>query len=324
MSRLTLGIDLGGTKILALVIDESGNILKRAKTKTKIQLGVEGIGRQMRETAEKALKKAEATWDAVREAGVAVPTSVDPETGDVLHAPALGWRNQPARATFEKIFGRSILLENDVTAGTLAECRAGAAKGARTAVGYFVGTGLGGGVVIDGRIRHGKRGVAGELGHEIIRHNGKRCGCGHRGCVEAYASKTAFCREFRRLILDKGKKSLLTELSSDKKLRSIKSSILAEAYRREDSVVCRVLNKGAWMLGVATANLYAILAPDCVVYGGGVMEALGPELMPFIQRGMETHLFGITAEDTSLRLSALGDDAVPLGAALLARDAVTE
>lgn len=323
MSNLTLGIDLGGTKILALVIDESGEVLARGKAKTKIDLGVEGIGQQMRKTAEKALGKAEATWDAVRDVGVAVPTSVDPETGDVLHAPALGWRNQPARAIFEHIFERPIFLENDVNAGTLAECRAGVAKGAKTAVGYFLGTGLGGGVVIDGKVRHGKRGVAGELGHEIIRHNGKRCGCGHRGCVEAYASKTAFCREFRRLILDKGKKSLLTQLAPNRKFKTIKSSILAEAYRQEDPVVCRVLNKGAWMLGVATANLYAILAPDCVVYGGGVMEALGPELMPFIQRGMETHLFGITPEDTNLRLSALGDDAVPLGAAFLARDAST-
>ncbi|NOY82528.1 MAG: ROK family protein [Kiritimatiellaeota bacterium] len=324
MDRLTVGIDLGGTKILALIVAESGEILARAKSKTKTGLGVEGIGGQMHKTAEKALKRAGVSWEAVERVGIAVPTSVDPATGDVLHAPALGWRNQPARAVFESIFEHRVVLENDVNCGTLAECRAGAAKGAATVVGYFVGTGLGGGVVIDGEIRRGRRGVAGELGHEIIRHNGKLCGCGHRGCVEAYASKTAFCREFRRLILKKGRKSVLSDLTSDTTFKSIKSSVLAEAYRREDPVVCKVLRKGAWMLGVATANLHAILAPDCVVYGGGVMEALGPELLPEIRRGLEAHLFGITPEDVSLRLSALGDDAVPLGAACLAADTANE
>ncbi len=318
MDKLTVGIDLGGTKILALIVEGPGNVVARAKSKTKIDLGVEGIGGQMRKTAEKALERAGASWGAVEHVGIAVPTSVDPATGDVLHAPALGWRNQPARAVFEEIFERRVVLENDVNCGTLAECRAGAAKGAATVVGYFVGTGLGGGVIIDGAIRRGRRGVAGELGHEIIRHKGKLCGCGHRGCVEAYASKTAFCREFRRLILKKGRKSVLSELTKDQTFKSVKSSVLAEAYRQEDPVVCKVLRKGAWMLGVATANLYAILSPDCVVYGGGVMEALGPELLPFIRQGLEAHLFGITPEDTTLRLSALGDDAVPLGAAFLA------
>ena len=318
MSKLSVGVDLGGTKILALAMDSDNNVLGRAKTPTQIELGMEGIALQMRETAESALNKAEGTWDDVAEIGIAVPTSVDPNTGDVLHAPALGWKNQPARQCFRDVFEKEIYLENDVNCGILAEFRSGAAKGTQTAVGYFVGTGLGGGIIIDGKLRRGPRGVAGELGHEIVCHGGKRCGCGHRGCVEAYASKTAFCREFSRLINKKGRKSCLTKMVG-KDFTNVRSKVLSKAYRGGDKVVCRVLNKGARVLGVATANMYAVLSPDCVVLGGGVMEALGEELMPYVWKGLRKHIFGIGADEVVLKLSELGDNAVPLGAAFVAR-----
>lgn len=318
MSNLSMGIDLGGTKILALVMDQDNTVLARSKTPTQVELGMEGIAAQMREAGEAALGEAEGTWEDVAEIGIAVPTSVDPDSGDVLHAPALGWKNQPARQCFRDVFGKEIFLENDVNCGILAESRAGAARGAQTAVGYFVGTGLGGGIIIDGKLRRGPRGVAGELGHEIVRHGGKRCGCGHRGCIEAYASKTAFCREFDRLVSKKGRKSCLTKMVG-KDLSSIRSKVLAKAYRDGDKVVCRVLNDGARMLGVACANMYAVLSPDCIVLGGGVMEALGEDLMPYVWKGLRKHLFGIGPDEVELKLSELGDDAVPLGASFVAR-----
>jgi glucokinase len=272
----------------------------------------------MKEVATEALTAAGGTWAEVTSVGVAVPTSVDPATGDALHAPALGWKNQPARKTFEKVFDRPIYLENDGNCGTLAEYKGGAARGARSVVAYFVGTGLGGGIIIDGKLRRGVRGVAGELGHEIVRHNGRPCGCGHRGCIEAYCSKTAFCRQFDRLINGRGQKSCLTDMvGSD--FSSIRSKALRKAYEREDAVVRAVLDKGAEMLGVAAANLMAVLSPDCIVLGGGVMEALGEELLPRVRDSLDRHLFGIRPEDAVLKLSEYRDDAVPMGAAFLAR-----
>jgi glucokinase len=318
MSSLFIGIDLGGTNIVAAVVDADGKILARHKVKTSPQAELESTAGVMRQTAENALAQTGREWEQVSRVGIAVPASIDPDTGDLLHAPNLGWQNQPARATFTRVFGREVCLENDVNCGTLAEYKVGAAAGCRTVVGLFVGTGLGGGLIVNGVLHTGVRGVAGEIGHHIIRVGGRRCGCGHRGCLEAYCSKTAFGRRFEKLILRKGRKSVLQDYVGDN-FANVRSKYLAKAYAAGDKVCCEVLNEGAYMLGVACANIMAVLAPDCIVLGGGVMEALGSQLLPNVEKGMADHLFGIEPADVSLRLSALGDDAVPLGAALLAR-----
>jgi len=320
--KCTIGVDLGGTKILAAVVDPAGRILGRAKADTPASEGLEAVARRMRTLADEALKAAGLGWDAVGEVGCAVPASVDPATGVVLHAPALNWRNQAARPAFEKAFGRKVFLDNDVNCGVLAEARLGAGRGAACLAGYFVGTGTGGGIVINGRLHRGRRGCAGELGHEIVLHHGRRCGCGKRGCLEAYCSKTAFARRLNKLTGKLGMKSLITDaLGKD---NTVKSKALAKAYGAGDPVVCRVVDKGAAMLGVAIANLMAILAPDRIVLGGGVMEAFGAELLPKVRASAEQHLFGLGPADLDLRLSELGDDAVPLGAALLPGEAAAK
>ena len=312
---ITLGIDLGGTKILALAVAPDGEVLARAKKKTAAGGSLEEIAAQLRDAADAALGKTDAAWSDVRAVGIAVPGAVHPDSGIVLHAPALGWKMAPAKEVFSSVFGMETVIENDVNAGVLAEYTLGAARGADTVVGYFVGTGLGGGVIIDGVLRRGRTGVAGELGHEIVRYNGRRCGCGHRGCIEAYCSKTAFCKQFRKRILKKKEKSILPEIVRDPTFRNIRSSELRKAFEQGDAVTRAVLKKGARMLGVASANLCAIVAPECIVYGGGVMEALGEALMDWIREGFEEHLFGISPDDVRLEISRLGDYAVPLGAA---------
>ena len=318
MPPLTIGIDLGGTKILAAVLDQRGIILARAKTSTDLKGGVDRITAQMHKIAAKALQEAGATWADVEHIGAAVPTAVDPRTGDALHAPALGWRNVPIRVAIERTFGRSVSIENDVNCGVLAEHRFGAAQGTETMVGYFLGTGLGGGLVINGQLHRGKRGLAGELGHEIIVADGRTCGCGRRGCLEAYASKTAFLKDFHRRIIGRGDASLLSELL-DGDFTQVKSKHLKRAWRAGDPVTQEVLVEGCHYLGLAVANIHAVLAPDCVVFGGGVMEALGVELLPLILHSAREALFALDPTDLDLRLSALGDDAVPMGAALIAR-----
>jgi len=318
MTDLTVGIDLGGTKVFVVVVNSDGDVIARSKATTKVGAGVRGIGRQMKDAGTKALRKAGAGWDDVSRAGLAVPSSVDSDAGVVLHAPALGWRDEQIKAPLEKIFGRALTIANDVDCGTWAEFRAGAGHGCSSVAGYFVGTGLGGGLVVDGRLLRGKRGVAGEFGHEVIRYKGRPCGCGKRGCLEAYCSKTAFCREFDRLINRRGEKSILTDLMGSDFSKGIRSKVLAKAYRKGDDVTHSVVHKGMRMLGVASANMMAIAGPDCLVYGGGVMEALGKELLPTVEDSIKEHLFALAPGDVTLRLSMLEDDAVALGAALLA------
>ncbi len=314
MTDLTVGIDLGGTNITVVLVDGDNRIVARAKADTERGLPVTEMAERMRAVVDQALLSIDHPWSRVGEVGVALPGSVDPLTGDLLHAPNLGWKDEPAKAVFDKVFDRDTSLGNDVNCGMIGEYCAGAARGSDNAVGFFVGTGLGGGVIIDRRLCTGKRGAAGELGHQIVRYKGRLCPCGNRGCVEAYCSKVAFARRFNKLIGKRGYKSMLSQYMNND-FSGLRSKHLKKTYLAGDKVVCRVLDQGARMLGVATANLMAVLAPDCVVFGGGVMEALGQQLLPVIRQGMSDHLFGLKPEEVDLRLSALGDDAVPVGAA---------
>ena len=318
MGDLTIGIDLGGTNIVAAATDANAKILEREKVKTEPGESLAATAEKMREAASQVLETIEKGWDDVLNVGIAIPSAIDPATGDLLHAPNLGWQDEPALATLETVFGCRVFLQNDVNCGVLAEYRLGAARGASTVAGFLVGTGLGGGLIINGRVYPCRRGCAGELGHQIVKVKGAKCGCGNRGCLEAYSSKTGFGRRFRKQIEKKGKSSMLTELVGNN-LSNVKSKHLKTAYLADDSVVTKTLNRGARMLGVGAANMMTILAPDCIVFGGGVIEALGEALLPYIREGMEAHLFGVKPEDVSLRISELGDDAVPLGAALVAQ-----
>ncbi|HCE46825.1 MAG TPA: hypothetical protein DET40_25035 [Lentisphaeria bacterium] len=315
----TVGIDLGGTKILAIVVSPKLKVLARSKCKTKSELGIDGTGRRMKEASEEALKEAGLSWKDVESIGIAVPSAIDPDTGDALHSPALGWINQPLRKRFQQIFRKKIFLENDVNCGTLAEFRAGAAKGYGTVVGYFVGTGLGGGIIINGKLHTGVRGSAGELGHEIIEYRGRKCGCGKLGCIEAYCSKTAFCRQFHRLIVEEGGKSLISEYT-DNNFKGIKSSVLLKCFKAKDKMTQKVIEKGFYFLGLAAANQASIIAPECIVFGGGVVEAFQKSVMPYIRKGFTENLFALSPDDIKLKLSVLGDDAVPVGAAIYAME----
>ncbi len=312
-----LGVDLGGTKIIAVVTDAAGRRLAREKRKTNTQAGLDGIAETIHDACAAALEKASKKWSDAACIGIAVPSSVDPATGLILHAPNLGLKKQPARDVFAKVFGRPVFVGNDVNCGTFAEFKVGAGRGFRSIIGYFVGTGLGGGIIFDGQLVQGVRGMGGEVGHMIIRHKGRVCGCGHRGCLEAYCSKVAFGKRFHKLVIKKQKKSILTDLTGGD-FANINSRALAQAYRLGDEITRDVINQGARMLGVATANTLALLGSELVVYGGGVMEELGDELLPVIKQGIDDHLFGLEPADVKLALAELGDDAVAIGAALLA------
>ncbi len=318
MGKLALGLDLGGTKIAAVVMTTDGEIVGRGRKRTILADDPEQTAQRLRRTAEKALAEAKAGWPEVGSVGIAVPSPVEPATGEMLNAPNLRWEGVQARKLFAAAFEREVFLENDGNCGTLAEQQFGAMKGLPNVVGFFVGTGLGGGIILGGRLHRGLHGLAGELGHMVVAVGGHPCSCGNCGCAEAYCSKVAFGRQFRRLIQRRGRPSSLTQEVGDE-LDNVRSRLLAKAYEAGDEVVCTVLNEGAAMLGVAVANLMAALAPDGIVLGGGVMQALGKELLPFVRGGMARNLFALDPKDVNLKLSRLGDDAVPAGAAHVGR-----
>ena len=319
MKDYALGIDLGGSKIYAVVTDSSNQVIADAKISTDPEAGPEKTVEAMKETALAALEKIGLTLKDIRYCGAAIPSPVDPETGDCLRAVNLGWKNVSMAGLMYKCFGKKFKLGNDGDLGQLGEHFAGAARGFHSSIGFFVGTGLGGGIVIEDKLLVGNRGLAGEFGHIIIEAGGRRCGCGNRGCAEAYCSKKAFVKALKKEVFKRGNSTTLSADKFNKDTTNIKSKYLVRAYRDEDPSVRKVVNKGLRMLGVAAASVTATLAPQCIVLGGGFIEAMGEDALPPFTASFQNHLFGIEQDNIEIRLSELGDYAVAVGATILAR-----
>jgi glucokinase len=313
-TELFLGIDIGGTKISVVVTDESGKILGRAKKKSRSDKGEESVLRRAEEVAREACQDAKADWSDITVVGVGAPSPILPD-GTAVNAPNMGWKNFPLTKTLRGFLDKPVFAENDCNAGTFGEYVLGGHSKASTLIGMFMGTGLGGGIVKDGRLITGENNMAAEVGHMTINMGGRPCACKKFGCVEAYASKRGMGYSFKKAILLDGRSSALTELIEDAGYDNVRSSLLKKAWDAGDEVARETLTEAAEYLGAAIGNLITLLGPNVVVLGGGVIEALGEHLLPVIERSVKTHTFPpSSARDTSIELASLGDDAVALGA----------
>jgi glucokinase len=320
MAKHILGIDLGGTKVMAAIFDADGQIVSRARAKTKAWRDDEMVFQTVARTAEHALEQAGITRQDLRALGIGAPGPLDLDTGVIVESANMKLRNFPLGPRLAEAFGCPAVVENDVNAGTYGEYRAGAGRGARHVLGVFVGTGIGGGIIADGALYHGFSKNAGEIGHIIIEANGPRCGCGNRGCMEALASRTAMTRDIRKAI-KRGDKTMLKEkLKQDTDL--ISGGDLGRAYRAGDKLVVKVMNRAAHMLGVGVGSLVNVLSPEIVVLGGGVIEAMRDDFVERIDRAVRDVAFSFMVKDLQIVRAALGDDAGVTGAAMLAREAI--
>jgi glucokinase len=317
-----VGVDLGGTKILAAYVSADGTIAGRAKRPTNSHSGPDAVAARVAQVVSEAIEAAGSSLEKVSAIGVGAPGPLDPETGIILTTPNLGWKNFPLGPRLAEHLGKPVVVDNDVNVGTLGEVRFGAARGARSAVGIFVGTGVGGGIVIDGHIHHGASRNAGEIGHQVIVANGPRCGCGVRGCLEAVASRSAIERALRKKVKEGVRSSLESKL---KKARAqLTSRDLRAAYQGGDKLVRKLVNRAAWYAGVGAANMLNLFSPERVVIGGGVAEAFGEPYLERVRESAREHCFAIAYEASRIVLAELGDDAGVLGAAAAARDRLAE
>jgi len=318
-SDYVVGVDLGGTKTLAGVVAGSGKILQQVKAKTPAEEGYHRVLENVATCVEGAIAQSKIERAQIAAVGIGVPGPVDPETGIVKAAPNLGWKKVPAKAILEKHLGLRVFAENDVNAGTVAEHRLGAGVGVRDLIGVFVGTGIGGGLIFGGQLYHGFGKVAGEVGHIILERKGPRCGCGNRGCFEALASRTAIVRDLA-MAIEKGRKTVLTKAVRDGDFHQIGSRELADAFRRGDKLTVQMIKRAARYCGIGVASLLNLLNPEMVVLGGGVVEAFGAEYVRLVTRAAKKRTFAGTWAGVRIVPAKLGDDAVLLGAACLARE----
>ncbi len=312
--EFVIGIDLGGTKIYAAVVDRKGKILGSERKKTKAELGFQTTVARMAVCAQAAATAAGVPWEAIRGIGVGSPGPLDLKQGLIIETPNLAWKEAPLRKELKKLLKKPVYVDNDCNVGLLGEYSFGAAMGARDVVGFFVGTGIGGGIIINGKLVHGFNENAGELGHVILDPAGPLCGCGNRGCLEAFSSRTAIEREIRAAIAA----GTLSTVLEGAEAGPIRSRRLLEAYRANDAAVVPAVNRSAEYLGYATAGMLNIFNPEVVVIGGGVVEALG-EI--YVDRTRETavkNCFKIASRNVRIIPAALKDDSGVLGAAVLA------
>ena len=311
-----VGVDLGGTKIYAAVIDYKGTIIGSERKKTKAELGFPTTINRMAECVRKAVVAAGVSWDTIKAVGVGSPGPLDMKKGMIIESPNLAWKDAPLKKELKRLLKKPVFVDNDCNVGVLGEHAFGAARGARDVVGFFVGTGIGGGVIIGGKLLHGFNENAGELGHIILDPNGPRCGCGNKGCLEAFSSRLSIEREIRAAIAA-GTVSAVLEGAEDP-AAPIRSRRLLEAFSANDAAVVPAINRSAEYLGYATAAVLNIFNPEVVVIGGGVVEALGSLYVDRVREVAVNNCFKIASRDVRIVEAALKDDSAVLGAAVLA------
>ncbi len=318
MNTNVIGVDMGGTKILAAVVNAEGRILAAAKIPTKADKGATVVIDRIASCIQKAIDKSRVAPESIQAVGIGAPGPLDPGTGVVIFAPNLGWKDVPLKAELETRTGILTFVDNDVNVGTLGEHTFGVGQNVQNLVGIFVGTGIGGGIIMQGELFHGASKTAGEIGHIIVKADGPRCGCGTRGCLEALASRTAMTKQFQKAILKKGKKSILSELTGGE-LGLIRSGTLAKAIQRKDKLTLKVLKRATKYLGVGIGSIVNFLNPEMIVLGGGVVEALDDTFLDNIRAAVEKYALPNTLNGVQIVRAKLGDDAGILGAAALAR-----
>ncbi len=314
-----VGVDLGGTSVRALVVDSDYKVLSSGKSRTKSRSKPRVVIAEIAGLIHEVIETAGVRRNDVRAALVGAPGAVDPHRGIVKEAPNLGWTDVPLAAELRNQVRVQVMVDNDVNVGVIGEHALGAGKGAKNLLGIFVGTGIGGAILIDGKLFEGSRGGAGEIGHTVLAVDGPLCGCGHRGCAEALASRTAMERDVRAAIKS-GRKSVVPKIMKKKNHPRMTSSIIASALKKNDSVMRDVLKRAEYYLGILAANAVNLLDPDCIVIGGGIVERLGEDFVgPIRSTAGKYFLHGDSQRRVRIVPGKLGDQAGSLGAVVLAR-----
>lgn len=305
-------LDIGGTKILGAVFDTEGNILFREKKKTKVENGKDRIEERIVYVIERLIENSRMGGNDIGAVSAGAPGVIDTQQGIIKYAPNLPWKDYNIGAVMRERFGVPFYIGNDVNIGMYGEFRFGAARGVKNAVGLFIGTGLGGGLVTDGKIYTGSGYAGAELGHMCINPEGPYCNCGLRGCLEAYVSKIAMMKEIRRQLRE-GRQSVLSELL-DMDREVFKSKYLRQALDQKDGLALEILDRTIYYLACGAGTLANIFNPDVLVLGGGIMEAAGEYIMPRFGESIKRFSWSECTEGMKITQAQLGDDSILYGA----------
>ena len=314
-----VGIDLGGTNIVAGVVDEEYNIIAKASTKTNCPRPEKEIADDMAKMAVQAVKNANLTMSDIEWIGIGTPGIANSKTGIIEYSNNLGFKNTPMVKYIEEAIGRKdtpIFIENDANAAAYGEFVAGAAKGAKNAVCITLGTGVGGGIIINGKIYSGSNFAGAEIGHTVIEVDGAQCSCGRKGCFEAYSSATGLIRMSKEA-MEAFPDSIMNKMAQEKGKVTARTSF--DAMRAGDKAAKDVVDKYIKYLAAGITNTINIFQPDVLCIGGGVCNEGDPLLLPMKELVKKEVYTRNSEKNCDIVIAKLGNDAGIIGAAFLGR-----
>lgn len=318
VSGIVVGVDIGGTKIQAAAVRD-GEVVGSHRLSTP-QVGVEELVAAAADAIVKALADAGVEREALTSVGMGVPGAVDPASGTVGGSPNLIGFQDPepvplASMISTAVGGAPVKIDNDVRVAILGEWKRGAGRPYRNLLGVWVGTGVGGGLVLNGELHEGQ-GAAGEIGHMIVKPGGRVCSDGRKGHLEAYAGRGRIEVRARHLV-EQGRKTILFELMEKKRRTRLSSGVIADALEKEDALAHELIDEAVWALGIACASVQNLLALEAIVIGGGLGDRLGTPFVERITAEMQPQLF-VPDKPPEMLTTQFGDLSGAVGAAVLA------
>lgn len=311
-----VGIDLGGTSIKAGLVDESGKILQKATCPTLVERGARPVVDDMAQLVLKVVEMGGISMDDVKAVGIGLPGVQDPRTGRIPFCTNLGWHDVPVIEWMHETIDKPIYVENDATVAGLAESVAGVSAGIKNSVFLTLGTGVGGGIVLDGKVYSGTHGVGSELGHMITVVDGEQCTCGNKGCWERYASATAIIRMGTEAAKEHPDSMIMTSVDGD--TSKITAKTVMDAAKAGDEVALKVFDHYVYHLCVGLVAVINFLDPEVIVLGGGVSHT-GAFLLDAVRAKLPSMVFYKTMPFARVELATLGNDAGIIGAAMLGK-----
>ena len=308
--KYNICLDVGGTKVLGAIFDEKDQIIYRLKKRSKSGGSASAdVEKVIIDVVEEMIKESGIDRKKINAIASCAPGVIDQDSGVVLFTPNLPWRNYDLAGAMRKQFGVPFFVGNDVNLGVLGEYKFGAARGYKNVVGFFVGTGMGGGLILNGSLFTGNQFKAAEYGHMILDPEGPLCNCGQRGCLEAFSSKQGMTAYIRQQV-SRGRETMMAEAVKDGVFRSKK---LKKALEAGDAVAVEAVDRACHYLAVATGNLINTLSPDLVLYGGGVIEAVGDIFLEKVLKEVDRYCMTAIRPTVDIKIAELGDDSILYG-----------
>ncbi|MEW5801904.1 MAG: ROK family protein [bacterium] len=311
-----IGVDLGGTNMRVGVVNSGGQVFHRLSLPTRVNLGLEEVIERIVSTVLRVVDQARDGGNQIEAVGIGSPGIIDIRTGTIVTSPNFPeWRRVPLKQTMEKRLPYPVFLDNDANAFAYGEKWVGVGRDVQSMVCLTLGTGVGGAIILGGRLWHGADGMAGEVGHMTVQPNGLKCNCGNYGCLESYASASSVVR--RALVASRtGTPSMILTLAGGDP-EKITSSLVYQAALKGDTLAMQIMKETATYLGIGIANLINLLNPEMIVVGGGLANAWDL-IYPTVEDEVCHRAFLTLAQTAKIRKASLGDDAGIIGAAGIA------